>query len=129
MKSFIVKIPVSQEGLGVLLAKIADEGGHYDIEAVDDGLPYWKNGKKRQKAEKPVKKAKPEAKKAHGAVTNAIIGMLPTMPQMFKAIELKDSLMEQTGVDARNIYGVIGNLVRRGILEKMAEGRYKKVSQ
>lgn len=120
MKSFIVKIPVTQEDLGPLLAKISGDGPQqYEIQTVED-VPHYKNGKAHQKA---AKAPKPK----HGAVTAAVIEYLPNMPVMFKAFELSDALAEK-GITPKNIYGIIGGLMKRGLIEKMAEGRYKKVS-
>lgn len=131
MKSFIVKIPVSQEGLGPLLAKIANDGSHYDIEAVDD-VPYWRNGSKAKRAKNGAGKA-PKAKgltkdQGRGKVAEAAIEALPSLPQPFKAADMMAEL-NKVGLAPKNIHSVIANVIRKGFAEKMAEGRYKKVSQ
>lgn len=126
MKSFIVSIPVTQEKLGPLLAKISGDGPQqYEIQTVED-VPHYKNGKTHQRAAavKPKGKTKAEGR---GQIAAAAIEALLNLPLMFKAPDMQAELAK-VGLAPKNPHSTISNLIRKGYVEKMAEGRYKKVS-
>lgn len=129
MKSFIVSIPVTQEKLGPLLAKISGDGPQqYEIQTVED-VPHYKNGKSHQRAAEP-KPAKPKGKtkaEGRGQIAAAAVDALLNLPLMFKAPDLQAELAK-VGLAPKNPHSTISNLIRKGFVEKMAEGRYKKVS-